>query len=73
MHSTWPSGNAMARRIKRPEFDYGQYLFFFFSSPFLFSFCLIFLLLIAVLFLYIALVFNFIQVALAEVLGERVT
>ena len=57
MHSTWPNGNAMARRIKRPEFDYGQYLFFLFSSPFLFSFCLIFLLLIAVLFLYIALVF----------------
>ena len=55
MHSTWPSGNAMARRIEGPEFDYGHHLFFF--SSFLFSFCLIFLLLIAVLFLYIALVF----------------
>ena len=57
MHSTWPSGNAMARRIESPEFDYGHYLFFIFSSSFLFSFCLVFLLVIAVLFLYLALVF----------------
>ena len=57
MHSTWPSGNAMARCSESPEFDYGHYLFFVFSSPFLFSFCLVFLLVIAVLFLYLALVF----------------
>ena len=62
MHSTWPSGNAMARRIEGPEFHYGHYLFFFFSSSFLFSFCLVFLLVIAVLFLYIALVFLYLQI-----------
>ena len=56
MHSTWPSGNAMARRIESPEFNYGHYLFFS-SSSFLFSFCLVFLLVIAVLFLYLALGF----------------
>ena len=32
---TWPSGKAMARRLEGPEFDYGLYLIFFFSSPFL--------------------------------------
>ena len=33
--STWPSGKAMARRGKGPEFDYGRYLIFFYSSSFL--------------------------------------
>ena len=32
---TWPSSNVMAWRVEGPEFDYWQYLFFFFSSSFL--------------------------------------
>ena len=32
----WASVNAMALRVEGPEFDYGQSLFFFFSSFFLF-------------------------------------
>ena len=38
MHSTWPSGNAMARRIESPECNCGHYLFFSSSSFLLFSF-----------------------------------
>ena len=46
MCSTWPSSNAMAQSVEGPEFDYWQYLFFFFSS------CLVFVLVIAVLFFF---------------------